>query len=52
MSIMERNVSLDEKADRIAQLDSESTTANDKCDYLVNNTDIHETAEKIIKIFR
>lgn len=49
-SIMERDVSLDEKVKRIAQLDTDVTGA-EKCDYLIENKGIEETAQEIIDLF-
>lgn len=49
-SIMERDVSLDEKVKRISQLDTDETGAK-KCDYLIQNKGINETAQEIINLF-
>jgi len=51
-SILERDVPIEEKVRRIAQLDGESREAENVCDYRVLNTSVSDAANEIINIFK
>ena len=50
-SILERNVPMEDKIKRISQLDTDFSGSK-KCDYLIVNKDIDETADNIINMFQ